>query len=69
MLKKLDHIGIAVDNLEASVKKYEQLPTKSRAGEKPALTRLDGKLLLNRLQGILIFTVRRRHELLFPIDF
>ena len=47
MLKKLDHIGIAVDNLEASVKKYEQLPTKSRAREKPALTRLGAELLLH----------------------
>ena len=33
MLKKLDHIGIAVDNLEASVKKYEQI-TGKKSGEK-----------------------------------
>ena len=33
MLKKLDHIGIAVDNLDASVKKYEQI-TGKKSGEK-----------------------------------
>ncbi len=33
MLKKLDHIGIAVANLEASVKKYEQI-TGKKSGEK-----------------------------------
>ncbi len=33
MLKKLDHIGIAVDNLEASVKKYEQITGKKSGGK------------------------------------
>ena len=33
MLKKLDHIGIAVDNLEASVKKYEQITGKKPGGK------------------------------------
>ena len=33
MLKKLDHIGIAVDNLEASVKKYEQITGKKSDGK------------------------------------
>ena len=33
MLKKLDHIGIAVDDLEASVKKYEQITGKKSGGK------------------------------------
>ena len=33
MLKKLDHIGIAVDNLNSSIKKYEQI-TGKKPGEK-----------------------------------
>ena len=33
MLKKLDHIGIAVDNLDISIKKYEQI-TGKKPGEK-----------------------------------
>ncbi len=33
MLKKLDHIGIAVDNLEASVKKYEHITGKKSGGK------------------------------------
>ena len=33
MLKKLDHIGIAVNNLDASVKKYEQITGKKSGGK------------------------------------
>ena len=33
MLKKLDHIGIAVADLEASVKKYEQITGKKSGGK------------------------------------
>ena len=69
MLKKLDHIGIAVDNLEASVKKYEQITGKI-SGERetrayPIIRRITFKSILRNTN----ITALRRHELLFLIDF